>query len=177
MRGRRKPDRGNFWKAPRTDRDDFLNLHDAFMNASLQRSRMLRSSMQGVDGPEEFFMSDRGRFERTYAAFVAVLVEAWAARRYGALRSLIGTLVSTDEVNAALLEARKGGGLERLRAIRGYMFHRDERQYWDYGRVAVVDLGGVHERLYWAFSRMFLAVFRSTKRGTLLPATAPEDAV
>ena len=164
----RRRDRKPILKAPRTLRADFLNLHDAFLNTSLQRSRMLRSPMEGITNPEEFFRSDRGRFERTYVAFLAALVEAWEAKRAAPVRSFMAAQAPTAGLAATvddeLTLARRSGGLDKLRCIRGYMFHRDEREYWDAGRVAVAELGGVHERLYWAFSRLFLAAFREVPR-------------
>jgi len=46
-----------------------------------------------------------------------------------------------------------------MRSIRGYMFHRDQREYWDGGRIAVAELQGIHEEIFEIFSRMFLAFF------------------
>ena len=39
------------------------------------------------------------------------------------------------------------------------MFHRDQREYWDGGRIAVAELQGIHEEIFEIFSRMFLAFF------------------
>ena len=146
---------------PRRLRDDILNIHDAFLDASLQRSRMLQSSMEGVDSPQDFFMSDRGRFERTYVAFLAVLIEAWGSPAAQAVRDAIASRVPIQPVEGLLAHGRRSGVLDRIRSIRGYMFHRDERQYWDVGRVAVAQLHGAHEQIYSAFSAMFLVFFRS----------------
>lgn len=123
---------------------------------------MLRSSMEAVDTPQDFFMSDRGRFERTYVALLAVLIEAWCSPGAQAVRDTIASRVPIQPVEQLLAHARRSGALDKIRSIRGYMFHRDQRQYWDAGRVAVAQLHGAHEEIYSAFSAMFLAFFRST---------------
>jgi hypothetical protein len=164
-RRRKKSGSGNVLGTPRRLRDDVVNIHDAFLNTSLQRSRMLRSSMEGVDSPQDFFMSDRGRFERTYIAFLAVLIEAWCSPAAQTVRDTIASRVPTQPVDQLLARERRFGVLDRIRSIRGYMFHRDERQYWDVGRVAVAQLHRAHEEIYSAFSAMFLAFFRSASAG------------
>lgn len=123
---------------------------------------MLRSSMEDVETPEDFFMSDRGRFERTYIAFLAVLIEAWSSEGAKTVLDTIASHVSTQRLQDLLSQARRSGVLDTMRSIRGYMFHRDEREYWDIGRIAVVQLNGVHEEIYSAFSEMFLGFFRSS---------------
>lgn len=152
---------------PRRVRDDVLNIHDAFLNTSLQRSRMLRSSMEDIKTPQDFFMSDRGRFERTYVAFLAVLIEAWCSPSAQTGRDAIASRVSTQALEQLLTQARRAGALDKIRSIRAYMFHRDQRQYWDVGRVAVATLQGTHEKIYSAFSQMFLAFFSSTSAAEL----------
>lgn len=161
-RRRRKDASSNILGMPRRLRDDILNIHDAFLNTSIQRSRMLRSGVVGVDSQQDFFASDRGRLERTYVAFLAVLIEAWCSPAAQAAREAIASSVPVQPVEELLAHARRAGVLDRIRSIRGYMFHRDERQYWDVGRVAVAQLHGAHEQIYSAFSAMFLAFFRTT---------------
>lgn len=162
MAKRRKTGAGNVLGAPSTLRGDLLNIHDAFLNVSLQRSLMLRSSMDGVNTAEEFLMSDRGRFERTYVAFLAVLIEAWCSARTQAAREAIAKRVATQSIDETLEKARRSGAIDKMRSIRGYMFHRDQREYWDSGRVVVAELQWVHEEIFEAFSRAFLAFFNST---------------
>ena len=54
-----------------------MNLHDAFMNAALMRTRM--HDLPVEKDAERFIMSPRGRFERAWVTFLYVLIEAWRA--------------------------------------------------------------------------------------------------
>lgn len=139
----------------------FLNLHDAFLNASLQRSHMHQSDIE--DDPERFHTSQRGRFERSWVTFLYVLVEAWQSNNAQPVRAWITQSVSTDEVESLLLQGTTDGSLDRMRKTRHYMCHRDNRKYWDEGRLAVIGNLEYHESLHMAFSKVFLATFQTFK--------------
>lgn len=115
-------------------REDIANLHDAFLNASLQYELML---MQPMDqDPVTFMISNRGRLERAWVSYLYVLVEAWRAPGNAAARHWIDSNVSTDRLGSLLRAAKDTGCLETLRETRHYMSHRDKRPYWDSGRYA-----------------------------------------
>jgi hypothetical protein len=113
------------------------------------------------DNPLEFYSSDRGRFERTYVAFLYVLVEAWRARALEQARVFMGNLVSLVPIETALANAEQAhgeeqSGIQSMREVRDYMCHRDLREYWDKGREAVNMQMHTHESIYDAFSHAFL---------------------
>jgi hypothetical protein len=124
---------------------------------------MLRAPVDPGGDPIQFFHSDRGRFERTYVAFLYVVVEAWSSPVMRPAHELAESLTSLEEVTSVLRQARKDGGLEAMRQVRDYMFHRDQREYWDEGRAAVVMQMHTHEAIYQAFSKMFLAAITGLK--------------
>jgi hypothetical protein len=132
-----------------------MNLHDAFLNASLQRREMLRAPI--VDDPAAFHFSDRGRFERAWAAFLYVLVESWRAKTMGAVRELVGSCTDVSKLETLLEEGDRIGAIERLQEVRHYMAHRDRREYWDKGRLGVLLQLDYNERLHMAFSEVLLA--------------------
>jgi len=136
----------------------FMNLHDAFLNASLQRSSMLNCPLMA--DPEEFHISDRARFERAWVAFLYVLVEAWQSEKMGSVRSFVASTTPIDKLKTLLMEAEHDGRLDKMKAIRHYMCHRDRREYWDDGRSAVAGELHFHESLHMAFSEILHAVFR-----------------
>ena len=72
-----------------------MNLHDVFMNASLSRSKMLQARLNGIT-PEEFTLSDRGRFERMWITFLYVLVEAWHAPAMAPGKAYIKSIICEE---------------------------------------------------------------------------------
>lgn len=156
---------GNVFNAPRTSEDDFWNLHDVFLNASLQRSCMLKAPVEMGSNPGGFSRSNRGRFERTYVAFLHVLVEAWLSSQMRQTRDLIATLAPLNNVAATLKHARRSRKLNSMKDVRDYMFHRDEREYWDAGRVATIGQASTREAIYESFSDMFLAAMAALREG------------
>lgn len=140
----------------------FMNLHDAFLNASLQYSLMLRCPVPR--NPREFYSSDRGRLERSWVCFLYVLVEAWNAGSSRGVRTYAGTLTSTVGLVEVLRSIRRSGHLRRMEETRNYMCHRDRREYWDAGRTAAIGAAEENLRVYRAFSDMFLAAFRAMPR-------------
>jgi hypothetical protein len=55
-------------------REGLLNLHDAFLNAALAGRANWKAPID--EDPENFHISDHGRFERMWVTFLYVLVEA-----------------------------------------------------------------------------------------------------
>ncbi len=108
-----------------------LNLHDVFLNASLQRSYMLKTPI--VTNPAEFHISDRARFERTWVFFLFVLYEAWNSKNSKILRKRLK--IEFDEKNLDLFRKFKCSGLiKEMEYTRNYMAHRDKKDYFDIGR-------------------------------------------
>lgn len=135
---------------------DLSDLYQVFLNARLQRACM-RAAPVGGD-PIAFFHSDRGRFERTYVALLFTLVEGWnflwRARRL--VMEVAPELAPTQLVR----KLRGSVELRSMAEVRAYMCHRDQREYWDAGRVGAVAPTGVddpvgHEEIYEAFAAMF----------------------
>ncbi len=137
------------------------NLHDVFLNASLQRDRMLQSPM--TQSPEEFLMSDRGRFERTWLTFLYVLVECWRSKHMTAARDYIRSVVPNCGIDDLLNEGEAKSLVGRLRDVRDYMCHRDRRQYWDEGRWAVAHGLQYNMRLHSEFGRVLLMALQAEK--------------
>ena len=148
--GGRQPAKG---AAPRTDLGvarGIYNLHDAYLNATLSHSLMLEAS-PWVDpvrfrDPDpavrisEFARSNRGRLERIWITFLAVLVEAWRK----APRPIKDRVrqIAPAEVSALRGHLRDSRRVTKLVSVRDYMVHRDVRDYWDAGRLAQADESG-----------------------------------
>jgi hypothetical protein len=152
------------------------NLHDVYLNATLQRSLRLAhghaslvEAMSAPDVVESFSRSDYGRLERCWVAFLYVLVEAWVHSDTQPTIALIAEWTPLDEINQVLADGGYDGKelrflkedcpLAKMRSVRHYMAHRDRREYWDDGRHAVVGSLAYNERLHQAFGNVFLAVF------------------
>jgi len=112
------------------------NLHDVFLNASLMKKHMDKSSV-GKDA-EIFLSSDRGRFERIWVAFLYVLIEAWESDNMKEVRDYVASKVSIDKLTRLIQEGKKDGSLNKMRNTRHYIAHRDKRKYWDTGRLSVL---------------------------------------
>jgi hypothetical protein len=104
---------------------------------------------------EHWPISDRARFERLWWAMTYVLCETWEHKSTEA-RDFFATLPRTADLNIRLRELKKAGVIERMRECRHYMFHRDDRTYFDVGRAAPV--GDLQTML--GLSQLFGAVFR-----------------
>ncbi|MBA7514789.1 hypothetical protein ES705_06824 [subsurface metagenome] len=139
------------------------NLHDVFMNASLCYSHMNKYPVK--DDAEEFIISRRGRFERLWITFLFVLIEAWQSKSMSSTRDYIASFVSEDvaEVERLIQKAEEDSSLTKIRAVRDYMCHRDRREYWDEGRIAVVGQLICNEEIFLAFRKMFLNYVESNK--------------
>jgi hypothetical protein len=156
---------GNIFGITRTPERDFHNLYDVFLNAHLQRKLMdeapVGRAFEGDAGA--FFRSDRGRLERTYVAFLYVLVETWQSAAMSRAKQFFESLTPLDEVRAVLKDVRRSGGIEKMRNVRAYMCHRDKREYWDEGRDAVNGQMENHEAVYQAFSKAFIVARRQLR--------------
>lgn len=134
-------------------RSKLANLHDAFLNASLQFDRMQKSPIENdPNNPNKFMLSDRGRFERAWLAFLYVLFEAWESEQMKDARELVLSLNPETDLTALIEQGRKDGSINKLREVRHYMCHRDKREYWDEGRMAVFNLE-YNIKLHNAFGR------------------------
>ena len=139
-----------------------LNLHDAFLNADIAHREKWRTPVD--EDPERFHYSDHARFERMWVMFLYVLVEAWQSTRMAPIRAYVDTVTATGELNRLLQLGETDGSVAKMRDARNYMCHRDRREYWDDGRLAVCGQLDYHMKLYAAFSQVLLAAMKSTNR-------------
>ena len=134
------------------------NLHDVFLNASLQRRCMDNSPLE--KDVKFFHMSDRARFERIWVTFLYVLVEAWLSRPMAPVREHISKVVDCSRLDSMIAELSSEGELAKMGEVRNYMCHRDRREYWDAGRIAVAGLLPKHSALHDAFGATLLEAMR-----------------
>ena len=81
-----------------------MNLHDVFLNASLQRRCMESSPL--VKEAREFHYSDRARFERVWIMFLYVLVEAWRSRQMTPVRTHLSQVLDCTELESVISQSR-----------------------------------------------------------------------
>ncbi len=129
------------------------NLHDAFLNASLQFNRMKRCPVE--KGLQAFMISDRGRFERTWLSFLYIFVESWQSTQMRDVQNFILSINPESKIQELIKQGEKGGSIKKLQEIRHYMCHRDKRKYWDVGRTAVTNLE-YNIKLHEEFSKILL---------------------
>lgn len=156
-------------------REWLLNLQDAYMNANLVRNKMQAEPVErDPDVPESALVTPRFRFERMWHTFLYVVVEAWRSAT-GAQRSLVQGVVPDDveQVERLLRAGDDLGCLDHLRSTRDYMCHRDRREYWDSGRIAVATPGMFRWAL--ALDRSFAAVTLNALTG-LQSSESPDNA-
>jgi hypothetical protein len=143
----------------------FTNFDDAFLNVSLLRSLMLRTPV--VPHPEPFvaLAFDRFRLERMYASALYVLTEAWLSPFNMAMVQEAARRApdETRDVTAALRLARRSGLVEALHETRDYMSHRDRRQLYDPGRLAVIGTLYTREALFAAYERWIFGTRRTLR--------------
>jgi hypothetical protein len=139
-----------------------MNLHDAFLNASLLKDRMDKSPL--INDVNIFDVTDRARFERMWVASLSVLIEAWNSSKMRRVREYVTSKVRIDELTTLLRQGRKDGSLNRMRETRHYMFHRDKRKYWDDGRLGVCGQLEFHLKVHRAFSRILLIAFSELEK-------------
>ena len=110
--------------------------------------------------PEEFLISNRGRLERAWAAYLYILIEAWRAKSNNEMRQFIKTKVSIDKLEQALREAERLSLIMTLRQVRHYMCHRDKREYWDRGRYIYLGNLAAMMKLHDEFGEVFMSIMR-----------------
>ena len=135
-----------------------MNLHDVFLNASLQRRCM--ESFPVVKDVKEFHISDRARFERVWMTFLYVLVEAWRSQQMEPVRGHLSKVLDCTELESTISRLESQGDLARMRDVRNYMCHRDKREYWDQGRLAVVNMLHKNQELHDLFGKTLLHALR-----------------
>jgi hypothetical protein len=143
---------------------DLMNLHDVFLNASLQMRCMEHAPVER--DLRAFLISDRTRFERSWLTFLYVLLEAWQASQVAPVRAYVGALVGTAELDAMIAEGTQHGHIGKLREARDYMCHRDRREYWDAGSLAQANNPESNRRLHNAFGVTLLGALRAHERRT-----------
>ena len=138
-----------------------FNLHDVFLNATVQRAHMSTSPIE--PDPRVFDATDRLRFERCWITFLYVLVEAWKSPDMKPTVEFVSAVTPTEELQDLLAEGERIGCLEAMRETRHYMCHRDKRGYWDYGRRAYYGGDKVEyaHRLHEGFGEVLLAAVRA----------------
>ncbi|GAC1600354.1 MAG: hypothetical protein NVS3B29_00670 [Candidatus Saccharimonadales bacterium] len=135
--------------------DRFINLHDAFLNASVVRDRMRKSS---VVAGNDYLSEDRWRLERLWIGLLYVLIEAWCASASLQLKNETSETVQAKNLKNIIGKHEKSGYIKEMAEVRHYMFHRDKRHLWDPARMA--PLGNVldNEEIHSAFSEYFLKI-------------------
>ncbi len=147
-----------------------LNLHDTFLQASLMKKHMLTSPLTAneTSEPHVFLISDYGRFERLWVAFLYVLIEAWSSDQMSEVREYCQSIVPLEKLNSLLNDGELEGLLSQMRETRHYVFHRDKREYWDNGRIGPVGNLNYNLSLHQTFSTVLLAAVQN------LPPTGEE---
>lgn len=135
------------------------NLHDVFLNASL-----LKKLMDGLPLEKEendSLAGDRWRAERLWIAHLAILTECWRSRQMRYAVQFIRGVTDTADLVGLLRDAAKQHADQDMFEVRHYICHRDQRNYWDRGRLAPVGQLPFFLQLHNAFSRVLLEGFRA----------------
>jgi hypothetical protein len=141
-----------------------LNLHDAFMNANLLQNLMERTPPSEIcpgREREDWTISPRGRLERLWMSMLYVLLEAWEQNHTA--RHAVTSVVDAAALQELIERCRAEGILDALRETRHYMCHRDKRQYWDDGRLAIVGHLALCTVLMKEFGAVLLAAIRARR--------------
>jgi hypothetical protein len=136
-----------------------LNLHDAFMNAHLLAALM--ESTPPTDFAEYWTISRRGRLERLWTSMMYVLLEAW--QRNKAARNAVAAHADTQKLEALIARCDADGVTAALRETRHYMCHRDKREYWNEGRLAVLGHYPACRELMLEFGEVLLGAIRAAR--------------
>lgn len=140
------------------ERDDvsvymgLANLHDTFLNASLQFHAMSNSPLER--DPDAFHISDRARFERSWTMFLYVLIESWRSQPMTPVREYVKTCADISRLEEVLRVGDENGAIRKMRNVRDYMCHRDRREYWDTGRTDVLLQLDFNSTLHSAFGEV-----------------------
>ena len=143
----------NILEIPKLYNENSDNLYDVFLNASLQRSTMLKLpiDLSGIN-----LINDRWRHERTWLMFLYVLIEAWESKLNAEFRHFLYTTQECNEIKKLLKEVKRTKQIDLLRNIRDYMAHRDEKKFWDQGRKDVLNNFTKFNKIHQTFSNFFL---------------------
>ena len=136
-----------------------LNLHDAFLNASLMKKQMEIAPIEA--DPTRFHASDRARSERLWVALLAVLIEAWDAKESKSIRNYIASVTPTTDLVDLLRQAKRSGRYDKILKCRHYAAHRGKKAYWDDGRLAPIGELQFNLKLHEEFSKVLLTAMRS----------------
>lgn len=149
---------------PASDRTTFedwvRNLHDVFLTANLSRLSQIFVPAGPADAALAEIGGSRGqRLQRCFPRDMWVLWEAWEERAEHHPRFKQEAPEAMARVERLAVEGKRKGHLRRLRAVRHYMSHRDNRNYQDVGRDPLDAAGSQWlEQLHAAFSDLFLDV-------------------
>jgi hypothetical protein len=153
---------------------ELLNLHDAYLNANAVWGAMQNSPIEG-SSPQTFLISDRARFERLWWALVAVYLEAWDSVRMKPVRDFAAGIADISELTDLVRSTRRQPLKGKLRDVRGYMFHRDERPYHDVGRFAVLEYLPPMSRIHIVFGKMMLVTMKAMNSRLALPPSISKE--
>lgn len=136
-----------------------LNLHDAFLNASLAKKLMSETPLFN-DPILLYSATDRGRLERMWIGFLAVLVESWHSEQMLPVREFVNSITKTESLTELLRRGRRDGSIEKMMETRHYMFHRDQRELLDKGREGPIGGLEYHCELHNTFADILLAAVK-----------------
>src|SRR5262245_49635769 len=114
--------------------------------------------------PHTFMVSNRGRLERTWIAFLYVLVECWRSKQMELVRDLILTRIPDCKIDQLLQEGEQKGLLDKLLELRNCMCNRAKREHWNEGRLDVAGNLNFNTRLHDEFSRVLLTALEMGKQ-------------
>ena len=140
------------------------NLQDVYMNAGVVRRAMRAAPISETSSPEAFMWSDRGRLERIWTALLWVLVEAWNSDQMQQAREYLASVVDLARLKELVTMATTEPHRTRFFHARGYMFHRDKREYWNEGRLGPIGHLKFQDALHDEFSAAILSGMREVNR-------------
>jgi len=143
--------------------DDLKNLHDVFLNASIAKRVMERTDIDPRFTDDATLIADRFRLERIWVMLLAVLSEAWQSQRFGDLRSWLASLTDVATLGRMIQEDNRRPAHQRIVEVRNYMAHRDQRSFWDAGRMGPVGQYDWNSKLHAEFSRVLLVGLRNLR--------------
>lgn len=143
-------------------KESILNLHDVFLNASLQRRMMFASPV--TTDILEFSVSDRARFERTYVLFLFVFYEAWNSKNAKQLKKFLKNELDLANLDTPFRKFLCSGLIKSMEETRDYMSHRDLKSYWDVGRTSFYGRANELEQMFQIISELHLFAFEQLEK-------------
>lgn len=134
-------------------KNQYSNLYDVFLNASLQRSSMIKSP---IDVNDISLITDHFRYERTWLMFLYVFYEAWEAPLNKSFRQYVYNLPKSKSIQTTISDLKKTRQFVKLKNLRDYMAHRDKRIFWDTGRTDILNNLSMYNQFHQTFSDFFL---------------------